>query len=167
MTVQFLFSNNKSGPRYFKLYNFSIRWSLSQNSVPDSSQSTLLKRRRHFHSSPLLHILVPRCPAAITSLEKNMMHCSHLRWGLVPSLWMTIVSLTWRCMKFIRGLGWLAALSYQPSKRQLVVVSVYGKAMRYYDGVIWSGADGTASRPEKPCCVYLLLAKDAAEISKP
>ena len=84
-----------------EVQTLSIGWSCARNSVTDASWEALMKRRRQFHYVPLLKILVPRYPSAIPSLGTNILHCSHLAWGLVLLLMITIDSLTCWWMKCI------------------------------------------------------------------
>ena len=67
-----------------------------------------------------------------------------------------MLSLKWRCMKLTWRLKRLVALPGHPSTVKFVMVDFHGNSMRYSARLFRSRDAGTLSRPDRPCCVFLL-----------
>ena len=125
---QSLSSDVSSRPRYLNVSPFSSTWSHALNSVPDASRAAVAAIQWSLRSDHLLQISVPRCPAANSSRRMNISHWSHRGRGLVPSFRRTMVSSTFRCIKYIRSLGRLVALPGHPLIEQSIDRYVRGRA---------------------------------------
>ena len=124
-------SEDYSRLRYLNVFTPSNTWSHNLNYVLDALRVAAVARRWPFQSAPLLHIAVPRCPAASASRGVKISHLSHRGWGVVTSLRMAMVSSTFRCTKYIHRLGRSVDLPGNPSTRHSIDGYIQGKATQY------------------------------------
>ena len=118
-------------PSYLKVSTFSITCTHAHSYVPTSIWMFVVTRYWCFFPIPLLHIVLPRFPVAISPRGMNMLHCSHRGWGAGPSLRTTIFSFTYRCVKFKRRFMRIVDLPVKTSTRQFMSMAVRGNATRY------------------------------------
>ena len=151
---QLLLSKYSILPSYLKVSNCSRTWYCARNSVPADTWASVTARWWCLHFTPLLHIVVTKCPVTISSRGMNMFHCSHQGWGPGPSLSTTMVSSTFQCMKLSQRLVQLVTLPVHPSTRKSMDVSIRRKSTGYYlDLWILNGCSRGLAYPDRQCCV--------------
>ena len=137
MEVQSLSSKDIIRPRCFKVSTFFNICSCSRNSVLVATRAELVDIWRHFHSAPLLHIMVQKFHANSVFWCMKISHWSHRGYVPVPLFRMIIASSMCWCIKSIHRLVQLVSITPRAPLNQAVYWR--GIPLEVHPVLLWRG----------------------------